>query len=185
MMEDAMYLPLRNDPPFIGMDIDCDTSLLRRRQWGRPWAPPSSWIESSWALWIRSSSLFERQCVVVRTKNAYARNSPSRVVRATPYLNFCAESKSAGKYYYERCMMALLAYVSFPNAVWPTAHELMNTLSDSDFGKSPAASVAEEPREELPPQDHPWIDCPAFLGTKRNSPRGGGTRWRPRSEEEG
>ena len=65
-----------------------------------PWAPPSSWKESSWAIWIRPCSLFERHCVVRRGGGAYAWNSPSRVVRVTPYLNFCASSEAAGKYYY-------------------------------------------------------------------------------------
>ena len=102
-------------------------------------------------------------------KNAYAWNFPARVVSVTPYLNFCASTKAAEKYYYESCRMALLAFVALPNVDWSTAHELTHTLQDTDVEKSPNAFVAEEPRAGLPHQDHHWGDCPAFLRASWNS----------------
>ena len=35
LIAEAKDLPVRYDPSFIGMQIDCDPSLLLRRQWGR------------------------------------------------------------------------------------------------------------------------------------------------------
>ena len=79
-----------------------------------PWASPNSWGWNSRDLRIRSCSLFGWVCVVSREKNAYAWNPPARVVRVTPYLNFCASSMATEKYYYESFRVALLAYVAFP-----------------------------------------------------------------------
>ena len=90
-------------------------------------------------------------------------------MRVTPHLNFCAASKDAEKYYYyESCRMALLAYVAFPNAVWGTSYELMNTISDETAERILRAFAADEPRSDLPPQARPWSDCPAFLRAKWN-----------------
>ena len=59
--------------------------------------------------------------------------------------------------------MALLAHIAFPNAAWPAAYELTNTLSAPEVEQIHRALVAEEPRSELPPKDRPWGDFPAFL----------------------
>ena len=69
--------------------------------------------------------------------------------------------------------MALLAYFAFPNVVWSTARDLMNTLQDEDVEKFRNAFVAEDPMADLPRQDRHWGDCPAFLRASWNSAKAG------------
>ena len=102
-------------------------------------------------------------------KRARARHSPARVVSVDSYLNFCARPNAAEKYYYESCRIAHLAYVSSPNAACPTEYERANTLPGAAVEQTLSAFRSEDPRTELPHQDHPWSDGTAFLGTKPNT----------------
>lgn len=90
-------------------------------------------------------------------------------VNPTPYANFSEYPKWAGKYYREGFRVAPLAYVSFPNAAFPTAYELSNTLSYAEVREIAMAFVEEDPRTEPPNQDHPRSDFPARLRTKWNA----------------